>query len=435
MGEILNQDKTGFGYVALIGGKVIDGMGGVHDGWTVLIEGDTIKGVGPGIGTPPGTKTIQLDGQTVLPGLIDMHGHMYARAHVDIVSQFDAYPLLYLAGGVTTVRDPGELNPKGVEDLRDRVAAGTAVGPRIFTAGPYFDHAPSFVRWIEGTKTAEEALAMFGEWKDRIDMVKVYSRIHEDQFIALRRAAESAGLPIIGHLGSLTAQRAVDLGINGLEHGLFTMTEFTGDGDGYDALAELDLGSPKVTRLIESLVKRKVVVCPTTVTFQLILSWAAVMSDWMDYLTPEAQAHQRELLSKVERPDSKRQETMKRVEAAQQGFTKRLHDAGGIVVVGTDPTHPMLMPGWGMYKEMENLADAGLTPLESIRAATYDAARALGVQDDIGSIRPGRKADLVIVEGDPSRDIHDMWKTHTVVKGGTFYSSSKLRSQAIGKIR
>lgn len=431
----MSQDNTGFGYVALVGGKVIDGLGGVHEGWTVLIEGDTIKAVGPRIGLPPGTKTIQLDGQAVMPGLIDMHGHMYARAHVDIVSQFDAYPILYLAGGVTTVRDPGELNPVGVAELRDKVAAGTAVGPRIFTAGPYFDHAPSYVRWIKGTDTPDEALAMFREWKDQIDMVKVYSRIHEDQFIALQRAAESAGLAIIGHLGSLTAQRAVDLGINGPEHGLFTMTEFTGDGNGYDALAELDLDSPQVVHLIESLVQRKVVVCPTTVTFQLIMRWAAVTPDWMDYLTPEAQAHQREMLAKIEKPDSKRQETIKQVEATQLGFTKRLHDAGGVVVVGTDPTHPMLMPGWGMYKEIENLVDAGLPPLDAIRAATYDAACALGAEDEIGSIGSGKKADLVIVDGDPSRDIRDLWKTHTVVKGGRAYSSSELRAQAMGKIR
>ena len=421
--------------MALVGGKIIDGVGGVHDGWTVLIEGDTIKAAGPGIGMPTGTKTIRLDGQAILPGLIDMHGHMYARAHVDIVSQFDAYPLLYLAGGVTTVRDPGELNPIGVAELRDNVDAGIAIGPRIFTAGPYFDHAPSFVRWIKGTETPEEALSMFDEWKDQIDVIKVYSRIHEDQFIALQRAAESAGLPIIGHLGSLTAQRAVDLGINGLEHGLFTMTEFTGDGKEYDGLAQLDLDSPQVVHLIESLVKRKVVVCPTTVTFQLIMRWAAVMPDWMDYLTPEAQAHQSELLAKVEQPDSKRQETMRNVEATQLEFTRRLHDAGGIVVVGTDPTHPMLMPGWGMYKEMENLVDAGLTPLDAIRAATYEAAKALGVQDELGSIAPGKKADLIIVDGDPSGDIRDLWKTRTVVQGGKFYSTSELRALALGKIR
>lgn len=418
----------------MVGGKVIDGLGGVHDGWTVLIEGDTIQAVGSGIGLPPGTKIVELDGQAVLPGLIDMHGHMYARAHVDIVSQFDAYPLLYLAGGVTTVRDPGELNPVGVAELRDKVASGSAVGPRIFTAGPYFDHAPSYVRWIKGTETPDEALSMFEEWKDQIDMVKVYSRIHEDQFIALRQAAEAAGLPIIGHLGSLTAQRAVDLGINGLEHGLFTMTEFTADGNGYEALAELDLDSPKVTHLIDSLVRRKVVVCPTTVTFQLIMRWAAVMPDWMDYLSPEAQSHQRELMAKMEKPDPKRQETLKKAEAAQLGFTKRLHDAGGVVVVGTDPTHPMLMPGWGMHKEMENLVDAGLTPLDAIRAATYDAACALGARDELGSVAPGTKADLAIVDGDPSRDIRDLWKIHTVIQGGKSYSTRELRASALGKI-
>ncbi len=420
----------------LTGGKVIDGLGQVHENWNVLIEGDRISGVGHGIPVPRDATEINVSGKTVMPGLFDMHGHMYARGAAAIAMQIPAYPLLYLAGGVTTVRAPGELVPEAVVELREAQASGSAVGPRVFTAGPYFDHNPSSVSWIKGTDDAKQALAMFECWRDRLDMVKVYSRIREDQFIAIERAAHAAGLPVMGHLGSLTAKRAIELGIDGLEHGLFTMSEFRPVDRGFEVIENLDLDSPEVTKLIHLIVKKKVTICPTIVTFQYYMdhTFQPPAPNWLGYLNPEARANQEERLLKSEPLHRERAVVGLRAMNKQLEFTGMVHKAGGLVVPGTDPVGPAITPGWGIHVEIQNLVRSGLTALEAIRAATYDSARALGVDQETGSIAVGKLADLVIVEGDPSRDVADTSRTQKVILGGVVFDPSMLRKQALGQI-
>ena len=119
-------------HVAFVGGSVIDGTGAPpHQGWTVLIRDSVITAVGPDVEIPGGAEFLDISGKTVLPGLIDMHGHMYAMGG----NQFTAYPRLFLAGGVTTVFSPGDLDPDGMTALRDQINRGEVVGPRILTAG------------------------------------------------------------------------------------------------------------------------------------------------------------------------------------------------------------------------------------------------------------------------------------------------------------
>lgn len=423
------------GLLAITGARVLDGLGGVYENQTVLIEGDKIAAVGQGISVPSDAVEIDAKGMTVMPGLFDMHGHMYARGGKAITMQIPAYPLLYLAGGITSVRAPGELDPEAAVQLREDQACGRIDGPRVYTAGPYFDHAPSSISWIKGTDDPEQALAMFERWRDRIDVVKVYSRIQEEQFKVLEKAAHAAGLPVIGHLGSLTAKKAIELGINGLEHGLFQMSEFRPVDMGYGHVETLDMECLELRRLIDSIVKNKVVICPTIVVFQYSMEpdFRPAVENWLDYLTPEARATREGMASRPEMTDDQRA-TLERAMDKQFRFTKMVHEAGGLVVPGTDPVGPALTPGWGLHRELENFVRAGLTPLEAIRAATYDSARALGVDRERGSISAGKLADLVIVEGDPSREIRDVARTRKVVLGGKIYDPADLRKRALGQI-
>ncbi|HHW25821.1 MAG TPA: amidohydrolase family protein [Firmicutes bacterium] len=424
------------GFLAITGARVVDGLGGVYENQTVLIEGDTIVAVGQDIPVPSGTTGIDAKGMTVIPGLFDMHGHLYARGGKNITMQIPAYPLLYLAGGITSVRAPGELDPEAAVKCREDQASGRIDGPRVHTAGPYFDHTSSSISWIKGTDDAEQALAMFERWHDRIDMVKVYSRIHEDQFKALVKAAHAVGLPVIGHLGSLTAKKAIELGINGLEHGLFQMSEFRPVDMGYGQVETLDMECLQLRRLIQSIVKNKVVICPTIVVFQYSMDpdFRPAVENWLDYLTIEARATREEMAAKRPEISPDQRATLERAMDKQLRFTKMVHEAGGLVVPGTDPVGPAITPGWGLQRELENFVRAGLTPLETIRAATYDSARAMGVDRERGSISAGKLADLVIVEGDPSRDIRDVSRTRKVVLGGKIYDPAELRKRALGQI-
>jgi len=423
-------------YMALVGGKVIDGTGTYpYEGWTVLIRDSVIHAVGPDVRIPRGTERIDISGHSVLPGLIDMHGHMYAMRG----NQFEAYPSLFLAGGVTTVFSPGDFDPEGMIALRDAVARGEVVGPRILTAGPYFDAEPSLVPWIEGVGSPDEVRAKLAEWKDRIDAAKVYSSLREPEMAALIQEAHASGLKVTGHLGGpVETRRAIELGIDGLEHGIFAVTELTNIQQSaplleqYCGLAAVELDGPVAQDLIESIVENRVWITPTIVTMQGIHPESEPpVQDWATYLSDDLRS-----LMEQQAPylDEVGADCLERALEIQLEFVRRVNLAGGLVLTGTDPVSPKLTPGYGLHAEMANLVQAGLTNLDAIRSATRNGAVALGLQGEIGTIEVGKRADLVVVSGDPATDILDIGNTLWVFKGGVKYDPALLREAARGKI-
>ena len=427
--------------VALVGGTIIDGTGRPPlAGYTILIRGERIAAVGRKVKIPKGAAVLDVTGKTVIPGLIDMHGHMYVRATGPQRSQFEAYPPLYLAGGVTTVRSPGDYEPGGMVALRERIEKGKATGPRIFTAGPYFDHDPSQVGWIKGVNSPDEALETFNQWKDQIDYVKFYTRITEAEFIAVLKAAHKAGIHATGHLDSITATRAIELGIDGLEHGIFAMSELTPNLEKGQyrncVLADLDLNTPLVENLITGIVKKRIAIDPTIVVYQsLHPDFEPVTSDWLKYFSPEAQAYQTKLRSSPAKRNAVADECLKRAIQTQLRFVKKVYDRGGIIIAGTDPVIVTLTPGSGLHRELKNFVAAGLTPVEAIKAATLVAATVLRREKDLGSIERGKLADLVVVRGNPATRIEDVGNTEMVFKGGVQYDPAALRKSAEGQIK
>ncbi len=421
--------------IALVGATVIDGTGAPPmPDQTILIEGERIAAVGRDLVVPDNAIVIDVTGNAVIPGLIDMHGHMYALRS----NQFEAYPRLFLAGGVTTAFSPGDFDPAGMTALRDAIARGEVVGTRIFTAGPYFDHAPSIVPWIEGVSSAAAALDKFAEWRDRIDAVKVYASITEQEVAGLITAAHEAGLFVTGHLGGIPTRRAVALGIDGLEHGIFAIAELSSHGptapinDQYCALAELDLTSPIVDSVISDIVRHGVYVTPTIVTMQAMHpEFDPVVADWERYLSDDMRAV---LAERAEFLDARGAECLGRAVEKQLAFVGQLHRRGGVVLVGTDPVTPELLPGFALHRELQNLVAAGLTPLEAITAATANAAAALGRDEELGTIAPGRWADLVVVDGDPSMEIGSVSNIRLVLKAGDQYDPTALRQSVVGTI-
>jgi len=428
---------------ALVGGRVIDGTGAPPlSACTVLLRGDRIVAVGPDLAIPDGFATVDVAGKCIVLGLIDMHGHLYANNGREIRNQFQAYPLLYLAGGVTTVFSPGDFDPEGTVAFREKVKRGEAIGPRVLTAGPYFDHRPSKIGWINGVQSSEEACEVFGAWKDRIDGVKVYTSIEEKELVELIRVAHGAGLRVVGHLESVAATRAIELGIDGLEHGIFAMSELARlDETGFPttsyfkALASVELNGPQMKALIATIVERGVVIDPTTVTMQSLLpDCEAVAPDWKEYAAPSVAKSYEEFVSAIR--EMEKQQGPEWLEAAhgalrkQAQFVKAVHDRGGVIVAGTDPVAIDLLPGYGMHRELRNFVDAGLTPLEAIQASTQHAARALRREKDFGTIEPGKFADLVVTAGDPARKIEDIGRIEFVIAAGVRYDPEHLRRLA-----
>jgi imidazolonepropionase-like amidohydrolase len=401
----------------------------------VLLRDSVIHAVGPQVRIPGGAERLDVGQLTVLPGLVDMHAHMYAMGS----NQFEAYPSLFLAGGVTTAFSPGDFDPEGMIALREAVRSAATLGPRILTAGPYFDAEPSVVGWIEGVAGPREAGAKLAEWKDRIDAVKVYSSLGEAEMTRVIQDAHAAGLKVTGHLGGpVETSRAIELGIDGLEHGIFAVAELSGLSQGapmgqqYCALAAVDLDGPVAQVLIRAIVEQRVWITPTIVTLQGIHpEFVPPTGDWADYLSADLRAvmeRQGDYL------DEAGASCLSGALEVQRDFVRRVHDAGGLVVTGTDPVSPKLTPGFGLHAEMANLVQAGLTPLEAITAATGNGAEALGMLDRIGTIEPGKVADLVVVDGDPVADIREVGNTLWVFKNGVRYDPEALRESIRGLI-
>jgi len=328
---------------------------------------------------PEEATVLDISGRSVLPGLIDMHGHMYAMGS----NQFAAYPSLFLAGGVTTVFSPGDLDPEGMTALRDSVKRG------------------------------------------------------EIEFVVTE--AHAAGLKVTGHLGGpTTSLRAIELGIDGLEHGLFAVAEITEVpqngplADQYCSLAEVDLSSADVESLIDAIVADSVWVTPTIITMTGIHpDFVPPTADALDFLSDSLRS-----LMENQPPylDERGADCLDRALELQLEFVHRVHERGGLVATGTDPVHPLLMPGYALHSEMALLVEAGFTPLEAIAAATRNEAVALGLDGEIGIVREGLRADLTAVRGDPAADITAIGNTTMVFKDGIQYDPQELREAVKGKI-
>ena len=433
--------------LALVGGALIDGTGAPRvEGVTVLLRGQRIAAVGRDVQVPADALVVDVAGKTLMPGLFDMHGHYYGNTGGKIGNLFEPYALLYLAGGVTTTFSPGDFDPEGMQQFRDRCRRGDAIAPRILTAGPYFDHDPSYIPWIHGIADADAAVQLLQRWRERIDGVKVYTRITEDELSAVLTAAHAAKLTVTGHLESVTATRAIELGIDRLEHGLFAMSEFARRGSEpfdlayHERIAGLDLDGAAVQALIKSIVQHHVVVDPTIVVIQASLGR-------LDPVTAEIEKYFGDgVLDRWRRVESMRDRMTKRhgeawpkaVDASlkkAKEFVGRVHRAGGSVVAGTDPVAITLLPGWALHRELSNFVDGGLTPLEALRCASYGAAKALGLAAELGTIEVGKRADLLIVAGDPSADLAALSRIETVIQDGVRHEAAALRRRAEGGIR
>lgn len=365
-----------------------------------------------------------------------MHGHLYVNQGKSIVNQ-QAYLNLFLAGGVTTIYSPGEYDAEGTLELQKKINLLQVHGPDILTAGPYFDHAPSQIPWIKGVNSIEKLESQFNLWKDKIDGVKVYTSITETELNRLTDLADRYDLPVTGHLGSITASKAIDIGIDGLEHGIIGMPELFDSDFNPNSIACQDSGFDLTDSLIESLIqkiiKNRVYISPTIVTLAVMSKDFVPVTEWKQYVSEDILDSVSELYSIV-LANEDYQNCISNVLPKQNLLIKELNDRGALIVAGTDPVVPMLTPGFGLHREMELLVEAGLSPMDAIQAATINAAEALNKKDEFGSIEIGKKANFVVVQGDPSQNISDISNTIMVIKDGIQYDPTILRESSLGRI-
>ena len=443
------------------GGTLLDGTGAApRPDAAVVVDGERIIACGRSadIAVPEGATVIEARGRTILPGLIDMH------VHTSLCGE-ESFPL-FLALGVTTIRDcaaePSELLP-----LRGRVASGDVVGPRIVSMGPILDGSPPTfsppppaglreLRDEQGARSAAEAVIESGA-----DGLKLYARLPPHLAAAVLDVARGR-VPTTGHLSRTTASEAARAGISCLEHvhaSLYQDVVRAEDRHAADAgngvmpnywnwlaggWARADLDAPHVRELLGLLVERDVSLCATLIMMTGgMVTEEAAEEPGLAYLP--APMRERHLPANARRAWEERRAAGARAglplqhtdvvntqtRAKELDFVRRAHEAGVRLVIGTDVGGAsMQVPGFSLHREMAIHHEAGIPAGDVIGAATRAAAEALWRQSDLGTIEPGKLADIVVVDGDPLADLDAARRVVAVVAGGVPHDADVLRERA-----
>jgi imidazolonepropionase-like amidohydrolase len=383
--------------VAIVGATLIDGRGGaaVSDS-VVIVRGDRIATVGNrmSVRIPSGVEVIDARGLTLLPGLIDSHFH---------IDGDDPLPALYLSHGVTSLRDPGQWI-----EAYDAARKASAPVPRLFLCGPHLDSPPPaypndsyIVRDADETRNAVNRFV-----DDGASAIKVYFRLPLALIKIAIETAHSRGVPVMGHLEIVDARDAINAGIDGIEHATSFGTALLPLRDAekyrqamladnkarvegrYKMWNSIDLTTPQAKGLFKLIVDRGVFVSPTLAVF--------------------------------ERQPGDKETTGVHVQAFKQmeAFVGMANKAGAKVVVGSHSDVPHAKRGWAYQRELELLVESGLTPMQALVAGTLENARYFRIDDRLGSIEQGKLADLILVEGDPLKDISKMRRIKRVMLNG-----------------
>jgi imidazolonepropionase-like amidohydrolase len=409
--------------IALVGGTLIDGTSAapVPDSVVVIAKG-RILAAGPksSVKIPHGAQKIDVHGKFILPGLWDMHAHF---------EQVEWGPI-YLAAGATTVRDCGN-EFEFITAVRDAVASGQGLGPRLELAGIVDGTGPLAIG-VARVDTPEEAKMWVDKYHDAgFQQMKIYSSVKLEELKDVATEAHRLGMSVTGHIPEgLTAYQAIDAGQDQINHVPYVahimhapLPENATRRQRAEAEARVDLHSPEAEKAIAFLVDHGTVVDPTLAIFEFetantskppasfepgVLRVAPELAEQLIDVGPPPPADVAALVN------DRFQRYLEIVGA--------LHKAGVPIVAGTDQT----VPGFSLYRELELYVQAGFTPLEAIQAATIVPARVMKLDSELGTVEPGKRADLIIVGANPLESIHNIRKVESVITNGTMYNSAEL---------
>jgi len=418
--------------------QLVDGTGAPpRQDVAVLVRAGRIAAIGA-LPAPAGATVIDGRGKTLLPGLVMVHEHFFYPTPKP--GEYEEYPYsfsrLYLAGGTTTLRTGGSLAPYADINTARAIAEGKQPGPDMDASGPYLEGPRLLTAKMVRLKDPADAARTVDYWAGAgATSFKAYNYITRAELKAAIDAAHRHGLKLTGHLCSVTYGEASAMGIDNLEHSFAVATDFVKDkkpdecpsqSASFAALASLDPDGPEIGALMKTLIDRHVALTSTLTVFETFtpgrpkapeaalalltlplrqayeLRWSAVQ------VAPQA-AVWRAFLPKLMRME------------------RRFVAMGGTLLAGTDPTgYGGVVPGWSGRRQVQLLVDAGFPFPDALKIATLNGARYLGREAEVGSIAVGKRADLLLVDGDPVRDAAALDRMPIVFKAGVGY-----RTQAI----
>jgi imidazolonepropionase-like amidohydrolase len=440
---------------------VIDGTGAPARAANVIVRNGLIADVSA---EPPKGEGASIDGtgKFLIPGLWDMHVHLATRPEPELAERM-MLPL-FLANGIVGVRDMGGPLERVLE-LREKVASGALAGPRILTPGPFVDGPGEADALFRRRADAAAAAFTVKELLDKkVDFIKVQAALAPDVHAAVARAAREAHAVFAGHIPvAMTAEQAIASGQRSLEH---LSPALVGDGvllfscsrERDELLAELraierDRGSadaaaiasrehalrkrlvdsydPERGRALGRMMKgREVWIVPTLV-------WSATLrpldrkqdaSDLpMDLVPVTLRTRWLERRKQyLERQTDEGFAAAAAVAATAARAVRDMNEGGARILAGTDSFDAFVLPGYSLHRELELLVSAGLSPLQALQAATRTAAEFRGTLKTEGTIEAGKRADVVLLDADPLRDIANARRVHTVVVGGKLFARDQL---------
>lgn len=402
---------------------------------TIVIRGDKMESVvaaSQPLDIPADAVVIEGAGKFVIPGLIDAHVHLVHVLDFARVTGDEVLPL-YLAAGVTSIRSTGDEIVAAT--LVARFAqAHSASSPRVFTCSPLLDKDPPIHRDVgRGVTDVAQIPAILDDLQQwNVPTLKIYAGTGREIGRTIIEEGHRRGFFVTAHLGAYPAQAAVADGIDGLEH-IWSVFNYVIPDDlprepGYRG--RVDFSHPKCESLVAELAKRKVFVDPTLAVFRnmILLPDVPEVKDHPDNAL--APRRLREFwpvyLQRTGCPQGGALEDRRREFAKFQELTAKLYRAGVPLLVGTDAPEPQVTPGFSLLQELEMYVEAGIPAGAALRAATLHNAMALKQEDHLGSISPGKLADLVVLSANPLEDIRHTRKIELVIRGGKIAMPAEL---------
>ncbi|HEY8196582.1 MAG TPA: amidohydrolase family protein [Gemmatimonadales bacterium] len=422
--------------IALTHVRVVDGTGAEPaEDRTVVISEGRISNVGPAGSTavPSGAKVMDLSGHTVIPGIVGLHDHTFYTTNLRSVQSNATAPLLYLGSGVTTIRTTGSHSPYAELNLRRLIDTRQIAGPRMHIAGPYLTGGQG-TGSMHKVNTPDAVRRVVDYWaSEGVTWLKFYTDVSREVLGAAIKQAHKRGVKVTGHLCSVSFREAVALGIDNLEHGLFVNTDFDPEKkpdfcppDAMAKLASLDMGGEEAKTTIREMVGHKVPMTSTLAVFELFVPNRPPLEPrTLEAMAPDVKTEYLTSRTRLSEPGSfgVSPEVFRNAQRFELEFVR----AGGLLAAGVDPTgNGGALPGFGDQRNYELLIEAGFTPLEAIRIMTLNGAIVLGEDKRLGSIAPGKLADLVVIKGDPIAKPAEIRNVTIVFKDGVGYDAAKL---------
>lgn len=415
--------------MAFTNATIVDGTGkAIKQNQILLIENGIFKEIGnhTDIKIPQNAKTINLKGKTIIPGIVGMHNHLHIPRFPDVG---DIASKLYLVSGVTTIQTCGAAAPYRELELSKRIKNGKQIGPDIIPSAPFITGQGGNPNMIipRDTRHLKDTMQ---HWLDQgVKWFKVYRNTNPDDLKTIIEIAHKNKAKVRGHLCSITFEEATKLGIDAIEHGLNSASDFRTNKDygqcngSREYLDELIIESPEVKRLQQLLIDKKVFLTSTIAIYEASIPNRAYADErslkaMSPFLQDQYKARRASLDKQMN--DSIRNNRLKRI----MQFEYQYYKMGGLLCAGVDAGRHVL-PGFGDQRNYALLIEAGFKTEEAIQIMTGNGAKALERQD-IGTIQVGKRADFVILNGNLENDATTVKNVETVFKNGVGYDSHSI---------